>query len=200
VSEENNALSLVPQINAAYNTVMSAEEGSLKDKVKLGELLNLAKGSMKHGQWTDWLAEHCPKISHRSANVYMNLAEHKEVLGKKLQSNSQRAAILGGGAEMSIREAIKETRTPEEQAKIEERVRKAKLAKELAKANSPAGKQLKALDASGVLEILIGTFDADFLSALADSLDEHLAKDLERPPVVKRRKIPGDLPLNHLQP
>jgi len=198
--EEDKAQSLVQQINTAYDAVMLAEGNALKEKITLGHLLNLAKGSMAHGQWADWLKQHCHNISHRSANVYMDLARHREELEKKMKSSSQRAAILGGGDELSsVRQAIKETRTDEEKAKIEERTRKAKLAKELAKANSPARKQLGGLDASGVLEVLIATFDADFLSTLAEGLDQHIAKDLGQVALKRTRLLAVEgLPPNQL--
>jgi hypothetical protein len=194
MSKEEKGLSFVPQINDAYEAVVKAEGSSLESKIKLGELLNLAKKAVGHGPWTAWLEKHCPKISHRSANVYMKLADpdNKRKLTEK--SNSQRAAILTG-SEMSIRTALNELRTPEEKQKAKERAARMQAAKSAKPPSvSPVIKEkLQDLDVDDVFNLLVKTFDQDFLDTLEERLSEHLAPieaekkdDLSIPPSLRR--------------
>jgi hypothetical protein len=182
------ALSLKPQIALAYEAVVKAEQNSLNEKIKLGELLNLAKEAVTHGAWTNWLIEHFPKISHRSANVYMDLAAKKDTLDAK--SNPQRAAILAAGKEMSLRQALKEIRTPEEIKKAEVKKAQAKATKEATKAakaaetaRPPGGSGSVSLDdlipASApdeVFEVLRDNWEERDLTKLTNLLAEYLAE------------------------
>src|SRR5262245_46944705 len=109
MSDEDKGLSYVGQINATYRELKEAQHGSLVKAITLGQLLNDAKDAVgKHGKWADWLKKHCPEISHRTANVYMNLAKHKDkfIDDQGAEANSQRAANLVVSEDLSIREAI----------------------------------------------------------------------------------------------
>jgi hypothetical protein len=73
MSDEPKGLSYVPQINKAYDDLVTSNRTSLVHALKFGELLNQAKEAVGHGDWTNWLKTNCPQISHRTANVYMSL-------------------------------------------------------------------------------------------------------------------------------
>ena len=69
--KETKALSLVPQINAAYQAMISAglDKAPLEKAIALGKLLKLAKEALGHGKFMAYLGQHCPKISQLTANV-----------------------------------------------------------------------------------------------------------------------------------
>ena len=113
---DQKGLGLIPEIKAAYDTLVEAEGNTVEHKINLGEKLKLAKDAVGFGKWMAWRQEHIPEISHRSVNVYIDLAKRKEQLG---ETNSQRAANLVKFG--SIREALRETRTPEEKEKAKQR-------------------------------------------------------------------------------
>ena len=88
---------LATRINEAYEAVASAQKGTLEYAVKTGELLQEAKNTVKHGEWSKWLELNCPNIPARTATDYMKLAEHQSRLGP----------IRQRAAELSIRGALK---------------------------------------------------------------------------------------------
>lgn len=104
MSDEPKGLSYVPQINKAYDDLVTSHRTSLVHALKFGELLNQAKEAVGHGDWTNWLKTNCPQISHRTANVYMSLAVNKEKFDTA--ANSQHAANFAAKDDMSIRAAI----------------------------------------------------------------------------------------------
>src|SRR6516165_1287740 len=115
---EEKAASYVPQIKAAYGALLASHKKSLAHALTLGSLLNEAKTALgKKGKWTEWLAEYCPQISHRTANIYMKLAKHKDKFTD--ETNSQRAAIkaldgdFGVGGAVSIVNAEDEKKDDE---------------------------------------------------------------------------------------
>lgn len=58
-------------------TILAAEESAktaVHLAVEVGHLLTGAKSKIKHGKWAGWLAANVP-VSHRTANIYMRLAE-----------------------------------------------------------------------------------------------------------------------------
>jgi len=61
-----------------------------------GERLIRVKASLPHGEWGEWLEEHCPDISERTARNYMRLAENWQ----RLEENGN------GVADLSLRKAL----------------------------------------------------------------------------------------------
>jgi len=175
---EAKALSLVPQINAAYQAMISAglDKAPLEKAIALGKLLKLAKEALGHGKFMAYLGQHCPKISQRTANVYMLVAKKEE----HLRANWQRAATLAGDGKISIRTALVELRTPAEKKTAEERAAKAKATK-AAKAALSAPvlleKELQPMNVDDVLRLLTDTFDADFLDTLYKAIGKHLEEN-----------------------
>src|SRR5262245_50518643 len=99
------------QINDEHRKVIDAERTALQHAIAAGKLLNVAKSEVPRGRWLRWLQEYCPDISDRTANVYMLLANHEQML---LDSNPQRAADL------SIRGALRLIREEEDKGSDDE--------------------------------------------------------------------------------
>ena len=78
--------SLIPKIN----TVFDESEGfaaqavglagvAIRERTKLGEMLNRAKKIVEHGNWLEWLGANCPRLTEQSAQRYMKLAKTSHV-------------------------------------------------------------------------------------------------------------------------
>jgi hypothetical protein len=108
VMSDDKALTLVGQINQAYEDLTKSYKTSLTHALKLGDLLIKAKEAVgkPHGNWMPWLKKHCPDISYSTANIYMKLAEHYKGQFDDHPANFQRAGILGAKDGLSIRGAI----------------------------------------------------------------------------------------------
>jgi hypothetical protein len=175
---EAKALLLVSQINTAHQAVISAglDKTYLDKAIALGKLLKLAKEAIGYGKFMAYLGEHCPKISQRTANVYMQVAEKED----HLRANWQRAANLAGDGEFSIRAALLELRTPEEKRAAAERAAKAKATKDASKAlTAPVSlaKQLEPMGVGDVVKLLTSAFDDDFIDTLSVGLRKHLEEN-----------------------
>ena len=90
--------SLAASINAEHDAAEHAARSAVDHARRAGALLIDAKAQLPHGSWLPWLAEHCPTISERTAQVYMQLAK----------ANPQRVAGL------SVREALAVLSEPKE--------------------------------------------------------------------------------------
>ena len=104
MTEEVKGLSYVPLIHKAYDDLVASHRTSLGHALNLGKLLNDAKDAVGHAGWANWLKTNCPQISHRTANVYMNLAKNKDKFDKP--AVSQHAANMAAQDDLSIRAAI----------------------------------------------------------------------------------------------
>jgi len=82
----NNALTNVPvvdgaialedlarRINDEHHQCAEAARSTLDHALNAGALLAQAKAQVVHGQWADWLRDHCT-VSERTAQLYMKLA------------------------------------------------------------------------------------------------------------------------------
>jgi hypothetical protein len=180
---DEKGLSYVPQIKAAYSEVLSAEKNSSEKKLKLGTLLNDAKKEIGHGKWTAYLQKHFPEISHRSLNVYMQLADPDNKAKFEATSNSQRAAILDSGGVTSVRKALSEIKTEEE---------KDKAARARAKAKAKAAR-LKKATASATIEDLLLELEVDEVyEALKSTHNDKYLLDLAHTILAKNKE--GDIP------
>lgn len=172
---DEKAASYIPQIQAAYDDVVTAEGSALEEKIKLGKLLTGAKEAVQHGKWKAWFGEHFSEtISYRSAAVYMQLAANIKKLGK---TDVQRAAFLVKHG--SMREALREARTPAEKAAAKAAAqaraanRQTKTAA-LTQPASPASPDLKdllpSIEVDEVYGVLREAWDDDKLNRLAELL------------------------------
>jgi hypothetical protein len=80
---------LATKINAEFTAIKKADQDLNKSVVQraiiFGRTLSQAKESVGHGKWEKWLKDNCRKISARTAQRYMKLADSPEVraeLGK----------------------------------------------------------------------------------------------------------------------
>jgi hypothetical protein len=63
-----------------------------------GDLLIEAKKQLKHGQWLPWLEQYCA-LSRRTVQLYMKLAEHREIIEK------EQSKCATGVAHLTLNEA-----------------------------------------------------------------------------------------------
>jgi hypothetical protein len=155
----------ISQINHEHREAVKASKGLLDHPIKCGEMLKAAKAKVGHGEWDKWLTKNCPEISDRTARLYMRLATKQPELEKVAKQNGNAVADL------SIRGAAKsisKKQTPE-QKETRRKNQQPQLAPTVIK------DQLQALDVDGVLNLLVETFDQDFLDTLEERLSEHLA-------------------------
>ncbi len=64
---------LARRINDEHDQCAEAARSTLDHALNAGALLTQAKGQIIHGQWGDWLRDHCT-VSERTAQLYMKLA------------------------------------------------------------------------------------------------------------------------------
>jgi hypothetical protein len=68
---------LAPEINEAHHMARVAAESAVEHAIRCGELLIQQKKRLKHGQFVDWVKEHCD-FSYPSAVLYMRSTRHKD--------------------------------------------------------------------------------------------------------------------------
>lgn len=87
---------LIAGINAAHQACEEHRVATLRYALEAGQLLTVAKGKRKHGDWMKWVCKVCPTVSIRQVQTYMSVYRALVLLPK-----ARRAAFL----ELSIREA-----------------------------------------------------------------------------------------------
>ncbi len=65
---------LAAEITREHEAACRAVRTGLEHARRAGELLTGAKAGLVHGAWLQWLAEHCPTVSPRTAQMYMRVA------------------------------------------------------------------------------------------------------------------------------
>lgn len=100
---EQLQLNLADQISRTYEeSVRFAKDAQTQMNqavalaIECGNLLQQQKDSLKHGGWLDWLREHCPEVSKRTAQRYMKLAKTSRVSHLE-DANSIRQAYIATG-------------------------------------------------------------------------------------------------------
>jgi hypothetical protein len=77
---ENPALTtLASQINEAHARVEDTANNAVQLAAGVGKLLIRAKSMCDHGGWREWVEGHC-QFAHRTATMYMRIAEHLPLL------------------------------------------------------------------------------------------------------------------------
>lgn len=76
---------LAEQIRKECLLLLESSRTSLSHARRCGELLNDAKGKVKHGEWKTWLKDNC-HLSVRTAQMHMRLANKGDELAAKAQS------------------------------------------------------------------------------------------------------------------
>jgi hypothetical protein len=184
----DKAQSLVPQILTAHDEYINSSKGTLEFAFKAGELLNLAKETIKadnggkRGKWGDWLKEHCAKIPQSTANIYMRLADGADAIRKQ-----QRAvAKLASEDKLSIRAALKLIpKTPEqiERANAAAAKRQAKKAEQAKQQRSQAINVLFDLAPDELFYAVRDVWDNEKLGQLTALLKDHLNSKGVPPPL-----------------
>lgn len=97
------SIDLSASINAAFvaakdsaNMATDRARHAITAAVQCGDLLNRQKTSLPHGDWLDWLANHCPEISVETARRYMRLAKRSRVTDLSDATNLRQAYLATG--------------------------------------------------------------------------------------------------------
>src|SRR5688572_29403090 len=69
-------LALADKLNEHHAMAQKQIRGALDNALECGRLLCEAKSECPHGSWSVWLKRNCPKISDRTAQLYMRLHRH----------------------------------------------------------------------------------------------------------------------------
>lgn len=69
---------LTTAIDISVERVKEGISIALTNAILTGQALIKAKAEIPHGQWLDWLAAHCPRITRKTAAQYMNLADRAD--------------------------------------------------------------------------------------------------------------------------
>lgn len=94
---------LANQIKQEIAAAAGCVRSGLDHARRAGELLNLAKGQLKHGTWEHWVQENCG-INKRTAQAYMRIANH--------WSDIKAQAGLDLLADMTINSALESVAKP----------------------------------------------------------------------------------------
>jgi hypothetical protein len=76
IARSNSLTDLAHRINIEHEAVTHALQRGLAHAITAGGLLMEAKELVPHGRWLPWLREHCPQVSERTAQRYMEVARH----------------------------------------------------------------------------------------------------------------------------
>jgi hypothetical protein len=69
----NDLVGLAAGANTEHDAVAQHQRVALEHAIKAGSFLAAAKDRLPHGRWLPWLAQNCPTISRRTAQVYLQL-------------------------------------------------------------------------------------------------------------------------------
>jgi Protein of unknown function (DUF3102) len=97
---------LAARINAEHEEVKKALWHGAEHAIEAGKFLLQAKGTVRRGQWLEWVAANC-RFSERTAQLYMLLAQERPLL----ESKTQRIADLTLSDAIKLLEPLK---SPEE--------------------------------------------------------------------------------------
>jgi hypothetical protein len=113
VSLSNSLVDLAARIRVEHDGARAAAKRGVEHAIAAGQLLIEAKAKLQHGQWTNWLQEHCG-LPDRTARAYMRVAKHQKRL----------AAENGSVADLSLRAALEAltTHLPSDEPSAEERL------------------------------------------------------------------------------
>jgi hypothetical protein len=79
ISKSNSLTDIAARIRHEHEAVRFALRHAVERAMNTGDLLLEAKEQLQHGQWSQWIQEHC-KISDRTARLYMRLAKNRAVI------------------------------------------------------------------------------------------------------------------------
>jgi len=88
------------RINEAHHACTEAMNAGLQHAIEAGKLLIEAKSQCGHGKWLPWLAERCPDISTRTAQLYMRVARSESTLTDSAKAQRVAHMSLRRGAKL----------------------------------------------------------------------------------------------------
>jgi hypothetical protein len=80
IATSNSLADLAARIKAEHEAAGAAIKKGLQHSIAAGALLVEAKDQVPHGQWLQWIKEHCG-MPERTARLYMRLARHRNEIG-----------------------------------------------------------------------------------------------------------------------
>ena len=80
IAGSNSLVDLAARIRTHHEATVAALSSAVMSAMAAGDLLIEAKAALPHGQWLPWLADNCPHLSERSAQLYIKLAKHRPVI------------------------------------------------------------------------------------------------------------------------
>jgi len=116
MDKSNRLPVLAASIKTEHDECLAAMRQSLSHALAAGDMLMEAKSLVEHGEWLPWLAENCP-IPKRTAQLYMRLAKHRELIEAKSADVAHLA--LQGAVELIDREPTLSERLDDIEAAIE---------------------------------------------------------------------------------
>jgi hypothetical protein len=116
-------IDLAARIRVSHEAVRHALRSAVERAMATGDLLLEAKEQVQHGQWSQWIQEHC-EISDRTARLYMQLAENRVVI-----------ETTGNVAGLTLNSAVRLLAPPEEDNGLEEAAAKINILYAKAKIN-----------------------------------------------------------------
>jgi hypothetical protein len=158
----------ISQINAAHDAVVSAAREALQNAFRAGELLTAVKDGQEHGDWEAWLSKNCPKISPRTARLYMHLSKNEDKLTAAAEKNGNTVADL------SVRQAQKLLAKPLTEQQKTEREKKRNETKQNQQ-EQDRSEWIKSLNPTSLCDLLVGLWEPNNLSALAEQIKKKLA-------------------------
>ena len=81
---------LAEEILKEHSLVERAKQASIEHAKRCGDKLIEAKEAVDHGDWLQWLKQHCPTLKERTARLYMQVARHwDELIAKSATRRSE---------------------------------------------------------------------------------------------------------------
>jgi hypothetical protein len=99
---------LARRIQIEHQGVIAAVKLTAEHAMAAGDFLIEAKRHVAHGQWGEWLCQHC-EISVRTAQLYMQLAQNRAVIEAKAQRVADltlRGAVKAIAAQPELRNEV----------------------------------------------------------------------------------------------
>jgi hypothetical protein len=87
--------------------------------MEAGDALIKVHDQLNHGAWMSWVAEHC-EISDRTVRVYVQLAEHRELIEARIKATTDEASPtkLAERCQFSINRALRWIKEDAQQSSV----------------------------------------------------------------------------------
>jgi hypothetical protein len=106
IALSNSLADLAARIRQEHEAAESDLTSGLRHAIACGAMLIEAKAKIGRGLWLGWLAEHCPRISERTAQAYMRVARAfgnlDDIKAKRVADLSYRDALRSLAATASV--------------------------------------------------------------------------------------------------